>query len=98
MPVDVFVELVAMGRKHVAEGQLRRPVSPSQEALIGVAKIGFGIHDNASQGFEDLALRVHGAPDLRLPWQPQVFEHADAHAFEAAVPERLCKRSAWLVN
>ena len=78
--------------------QLRRPVPPCQEAFIGVGKIRLCIFDDAAQRFEDFALRLHGALDLRVPGQAHVFEHRHPHAFETPSTEGLRKLAARLIN
>src|SRR5712692_11200004 len=96
--MNVFVQLIAVSRKDIAEPQLNRPVPPGVKTLVSVAKIRFGLVDDASERFEYFALCFHRAFHLGLPWQAEVLEHGNAHTFEAAAVEGLCKLSARLVD
>src|SRR5260221_5306030 len=96
--MHVIVELVAMSCCQVAISQLGRPVSPRQETLVRIGKIGLFLVHDAAETFKHFALSLDGFLHLRIPWQAEIFEHGNANAVEVSLAKWFGKFCAGLLN
>ncbi len=71
VPVNIFVELIALGFDEVSEREFVGPMPQSDKIFVGAGKIGLGVDHSAAQGFENFALRLNGGFDLGIPGETQ---------------------------